>query len=98
MLYMFVCTWDPDKRDEVMARFQKWGSWALKGIKEIGMWADVWGGRNFRLCEVTDADPKVMVASNWPWTDLIKIEAVQVGDAKEVMGVIGEAMKLVPKK
>ena len=98
MLYMFICTWNPDKRDEAVKRLQKWGSWAPKGMKEIGMWTDVWGGRGFRLCEISGSDPKVMVASNLPWTDIMKIEAVQVLDSKQAMETIAEAMKLIPAK
>jgi len=98
MLYMFVATWDPAKSPEVMKRFPTWAGWAPKGMKEIGMWGDVWGHRCFRLCEIPDADPKVMFASHLPWDDLLEIEAYQVIDTKNSMGVIGEAMKLVPKK
>jgi hypothetical protein len=98
LLYMFVCTWDPAKRDEAMQRFVKWGSWAPKGMKEIGMWSDIWRGRGFRLCEITDPDPKVLLASNLPWSDIISIEAVQVLDSKQAMETVTAAMKLVPKK
>ena len=98
MLYMFVCTWDPAKRDEVVNRFLKWGSWAPKEMKEIGMWSDVWRGRGFRLCEITDGDPKVLLASNLPWSDIMTIEAVQVLDSKQAMETMTAAMKLIPKK
>lgn len=98
MLYMFICTCDPAKRDEAGQRMQKWGSWAPKGMKEIGNWTDVWGNRGFRLCEISDADAKVMFASHLPWSDIMQIEAVQVVESKQVMEIMGEAMKLVPKK
>lgn len=98
MLYMFIVTWAPEKSAEMAEKYQKWGSWAPKGMKEIGAWTDLWGQRSFRLCEITGADPKVMLASHIPWSDACQIEAVQVGEAKQMMGVIGEAMKLVPSK
>lgn len=98
MLYMFVSTWHPEKSQEVMQRFLKWGSWAPKGMKEIGMWVDIWRSRAFRLCEVSDPDPKVMAASTLPWSDIIDIEAVQVLDSKQAMETMTAAMKLVPKK
>ena len=98
MLYMFVATWTPDKHGDTLKKFMTWGSWAPKGMKEIAMWGDVWGHRCFRLMEITDADPKVMFASHMPFDDVLDIQAYQVIDAKDFPAIMGETMKLVPKK
>ena len=90
MPYMNILTWDPDKRDIVIERVKKMGL-EHEGIKVIGTWADVNGGRCFQLSEEPD-DPKFSIKANFEWNDILKIETVPVMDAKELIGLF-DSMK-----
>ena len=74
MQFMITTTWEPGKRDEVIKRAQALGVEPPKSIKVLGQWADLHGGRAFRLIEVDD--PKAIFLGNLGWSDLCKIEAV----------------------
>ena len=92
MLYMSILTWDPDKRDAVMERVKKMG-FQHEGMKVVGTWVDVNGGRCFQLCEVPrDIDPKLSLKANFAWNDLVRMEDVCVMDATEMMKFL-EAMR-----
>ncbi len=94
MLYMTILTWDPDKRDAVLERVKKLGL-QHEGMKVIGTWVDVHGGRSFQLCDVPrDYDPKLSLKLNFAWNDLVSIEDVCVMDATEMM----QLLQLGPKK
>jgi hypothetical protein len=70
-----------DKRAAAMAKIPE-------GIKIIGSWVDLAGGRMF---EVFEADnPKVVIEATFAWNDLGKIEIVPVMETEE-------ALKLFPK-
>jgi len=86
MLYMNILTWDPDKRDAVTERANKIGM-QHEGIKVIGTWTDVNGGRCFQLTEEAE-DPKFSLKANHAWTDLMRIEAVPVMDAEEFLKLL----------
>ena len=83
-------TWDPDKRDEVMKRAQTKG-FAHEGIKVLGTWGDLQGGRSFQLTE-EPADPMLSLKANIEWNDVLKIESVPVMEAEELLK-IRESMK-----
>ena len=85
MLYMNILTWDPDKRDEVMKRAQTKG-FAHEGIKVLGTWGDLQGGRSFQLTE-EPADPKLSLKANFEWNDVLKIESVPVMEAEELLKI-----------
>ena len=92
MLYMTILTWDPDKRDAVMERVKKMGL-QHEGMKVIGTWVDVNGGRCFQLNDVPrDLDPMLNMKANLAWNDLVKMEDVCVMDAMEMMKLL-EKMK-----
>ncbi len=85
MLYMNILTWDPGKRDEVIERAQKIG-FEHEGMKVVGTWIDVDGGRAFQLTEVPpDMDPMLSLKANFTWNDIIKIDTVVVMDAAEML-------------
>jgi hypothetical protein len=85
MLYMNILTWCPGKRDEVIERTQKIG-FEHEGMKVIGTWADVDGGRSFQLTEVpADMDPVLSLKANFAWNDVLEIETVAVMDAAEML-------------
>ena len=89
MLFMSVYTYEPAQRDEVIKRRAEKGAMAPPGMKIIGEWSDVTGGRVFRLVEVDD--PRVMLGASAAWADLGKVESVPVMETEEVM-------KLLPRK
>lgn len=85
MLYMNILTWDPDKRDVAIERTKKLG-FEHEGMKTIGTWADVDGGRCFQLTDIPrDADPALSLKANFTWNDIMKIESVPVMDAAEML-------------
>jgi hypothetical protein len=87
---MHILTWAPDQRDAVMERVKKIGM-EHEGIKVIGTWVDVHGGRVFQLSE-EPADPKFGLKANLAWNDLLHIVAVPVMKAEEFLPLI-ESMK-----
>jgi len=91
MLYMTIITWEPAQRDAVIKRVQTMGVKVPKGVKVLGMWADLSGHRVFQLTDWPPvADPKIILEDNLAWTDLVKIESVPVMQVEEMM-------KLLPK-
>ncbi|MFC1893120.1 DUF3303 domain-containing protein, partial [Chloroflexota bacterium] len=86
MLYMNILTWDPEKRDEVLKRAKQTG-FKHEGIKVIGTWSDIDGGRAFQLTE-TPTDPKIGLKANFAWNDIMKIETVAVMDAEEMVKLL----------
>lgn len=92
MLYMTILSWDPDKRDAMIARTKKIGL-QHEGMKVIGTWVDIISGRSFQLCDVPrDIDPKLSLKANFAWNDLAKIESVAVMDAMEAIKLL-ESLK-----
>jgi hypothetical protein len=69
-LFMAIFTRDPEKADAVIKRQAEKGP--QTGGKIIGEWADIAGGRSFRVIEHND--PKVMLAGVVAWSDLGKTE------------------------
>ena len=91
MLYMTIITWEPPQRDAVAKRFATLGPKHPAGVKVLGHWVDVNGGRAFELTDWPPAvDPKILVETSFASNDLCKIESVPVMPA-------GEIMKLLPK-
>ena len=86
MLYMNILTWEPGKRDDVLKRVQTKGL-SHEGIKVLGTWADVVGGRCFQLTE-EPSDPKLSIKANFAWNDLLKIECVPVMEAEQLVKVL----------
>ena len=92
MLYMTIVTWEPAQRDAVLKRFAAGGAKMPDGVKTLGLWADAHGGRIFQLSDWSvPHDAKRIVESTMPWTDLCKIECLEVVEAAELM-------KLLPKR
>ena len=90
MPYMNILTWDPEKRDEVIKRVKEKGL-VHEGIKVLGTWADLNGGRCFQLSEEPD-DPKLGIKANFTWNDILRIETVPVLEAGELLKLL-ESMK-----
>ena len=89
-MYMTILTWAPDKRDAVIDRVKKIG-FEHEGIKVLGTWADINGGRCFQLTE-EPTDSKYSIKANFTWNDILSIESVPVMDAAELVKLL-DSMK-----
>ena len=83
---MTIYTYEPEKREAVIKRRAEKGAMAPPGMKIVGEWSDITGGRVFRLVEVDD--PRVMLGASAAWADLGKIESVPVMETEEVMKLV----------
>jgi hypothetical protein len=83
MLFMVITTVEPEKRDEVMKRRLEKGLMAAQGLKVVGEWQAIAGGRAFVLCEVDD--PKAALATAAAWSDLVKMESVPVIETQDAL-------------
>lgn len=87
MMYMYLLNWEPEERDAVIERARKIGL-DHEGMKVIGTWSDVAGGRCFQLCDVPDdIDPALILKANFAWNDIMEIERVPVMDATVMMNM-----------
>ena len=85
MLYMTIFTWEPDKRNEVIKRRSEKGGMVPQGMKILGEWTAISGGRVFRL--VDSEDPKAGLQGVLAWSDLGKIEMIPVLETEASMKI-----------
>jgi len=81
MLIMDIVTWEPERAAEFMKHRAE--EKIPDGVKLVGEWADLAGGRGFRLVEV--ADPRPLVAMTSTWFGLCKKELVPVMTTEDLM-------------
>jgi hypothetical protein len=86
MLYMTVYTFGLEKRDEVTRRRAENGPMVPRGMKVLGEWTSIEGGRVFRLVEA--GDPGALFAATYAWSDLGKVEHVPVMETEEALRLI----------
>ena len=82
MLFMTIFSWEPEQRNEVIKRRMQ-GQSLPEGVKAIGEWVQVGGGRVFRIIDIPDA--KLGLAGALPWTDIGKLEMIPVMDSEEAV-------------
>jgi hypothetical protein len=87
MKFMVVYTYDPKDRDVVVKK-RMGGEPKPPGMKTLGEWSYLGGGRVFELVECDD--PRAMLGASAPWAGMGKIELFPVMETDEVM-------KLLPK-
>jgi len=87
MLYMTTFTYPPERRDEVIKRRIEKGAMIPKGMKSLGEWSDIGGGRVFRLIEVSSGDPAVALSGTRAWNDLGKIELIPVIETEQAIKI-----------
>ena len=85
MLFMNTYTWEPGQRNELLKRRMEKGMALSEGVKVLGEWTDLGGGRGFLLVESNDA--KACMASTMVWSDLMKTEVVPVIVTADLMKV-----------
>ena len=86
MLFMTTYTYEPGNREAVIKRRAEKGAMAPPGMKILGEWSALTGGKVFRLVEVED--PRAMAGAAAAWGDLGKIETVPVMPTEEMMKLL----------
>ncbi|UCF91611.1 MAG: DUF3303 family protein [Desulfobacterales bacterium] len=86
MLFMSIYTYAPEQRNAIVKRAVERGDSTPEGIQMIGEWIDISGGRIFSLFETNN--PNAILASNYAWSDLGRIEITPVMEAEKVMKAI----------
>ena len=86
MLFMSVYTTEPGKRDQTFKKRIEKGISFPAGVKVIGEWSDLGGGRGFIVTEAQD--PKSVMQATLAWSDLLKIEIVPVIETEELMKLV----------
>jgi hypothetical protein len=81
MLIMDIVTWEPDKAAEFIKHRAE--EKIPDGVKLIGEWGDLAGGRGFRLVEVSD--PRPLFAMTSTWAGICKKELVPVMTTEDMM-------------
>ena len=90
MLFMSIFSWEPEQRNEVIKRRMQ-GQALPEGVKAIGEWVQVGGGRVFRLIDIPDS--KLGLASALPWTDIGKLELIPVMDSEEAVKLAAQGQQ-----
>ena len=83
MLFMVIFNYEPQNRDEIVKRRMEKGPLIPEGVKTIGEWTGIGGGRVFRVAEATD--PAEMMKGVMAWGDLGRVEVIPVMDSESVM-------------
>ncbi len=86
MLFMVIYTWEPEQRNEVLKRRMGRTPRMREGVKVLGEWTDLGGGRGFFLVEAND--PVTLMSKTTAWADLVKMEAVPVVETEELMKLV----------
>lgn len=89
MMFMTIATWEPEKTGDVAQRYAERGEPVVpEGVKLLGYWSDLMGGRVFTLIEAEILDPRALIEMIMPWGDLVKHEITPIMEVAEVMKVI----------
>jgi len=89
MLYMSIYTYEPEKRASVIKRRAEKGATVPEGMKVIGEWSAIGGGRVFSLVEMED--PRLGLAVSSAWNDLGKVEIIPVMLTEDVMKLLSSS-------
>jgi uncharacterized protein with GYD domain len=85
MVFINIYSYDPDKRDKIIARRLEKGLMFPKGIKVLHEWSTIGGGGGVIVCE-TD-DPKALAQASLAWSDLLKSDIFPVLNTEEVLSL-----------
>ncbi|MBW2369662.1 MAG: DUF3303 family protein [Deltaproteobacteria bacterium] len=86
MLFMGINEYDSENKDATIKRFVEKGLMLPEGVKEIGLWSQITGGRIFGIFE-TD-DPAALVKFAHEWNDLGVMEMIPIMDSREVIKIV----------
>ena len=86
MLYLTTYRFTPENRKAIVARFMETGGKPPTGVKLLGRWTDVAGGRGFTLTE--SDDPVAAARFPYEWNDLMSFEVVPVLNDEQLAKVL----------
>lgn len=90
MLFMTITEWEPENRAAILERYRSTGGMPpLPGVKRLGRWTDMGGGRVFVLSEVED--PVVLSVALQRLAGLAKITVVPVLNDEQTAKVLSAA-------
>ena len=72
MTFVTIFSYPPENRQAVQARFKETGGRPPAGVKMLGRWHAIGGGKGVHICESDDP----MAIAKWvqEWSDLLSIE------------------------
>jgi len=85
MLFMMICTWEPEDENEVRTRSVYW-----KWPEDVTVISEFYDLQGRRTIYVVEADAKGLIAARAPWRDVMKFEIFPVyptGATKEKLKV-----------
>ena len=86
MLWITIGTWGPEKRDEITKRRMEKGTMRPEGVKLLGEWVDLAGGRVVALDE--GDDPAALALACYAWNDIMCLDSFPVMDNTAVLEAI----------
>ncbi|MCP4206325.1 MAG: DUF3303 domain-containing protein [Shimia sp.] len=87
MKFLSIYKYKPEQAKDANSRYLESGGKPPEGIKIVGRWHDIGGGRGFTVIE-TD-DPVALSKWSTEWDDLLSLEIVPVIDDQEAAAVMG---------
>jgi hypothetical protein len=91
MLFMAIFTYEPGQRNEAVKRRLQ-GRAIPEGVKLIGEWTELAGGRTFRVVDMPD-DAKLGLAGVLPWSDIGKMEYIPIIDTEVAVKLAAQSQK-----
>lgn len=85
MLFMCTSTWDPGHANEAIKKrldMEKEGDAVPAGMKVLGEWGYLGGGKAFTLIDVDD--PSAIMGMWMQWTDAVSVDMVPVLERKDI--------------
>lgn len=86
MLFMLIFEYSPENRNVLIKKYVEKGPMIPDGIKEVGMWSSVSGGRVYSIYE-TD-DPAALAKFGQNWNDLGTGEIIPVMKTVEYIKLV----------
>ncbi len=94
MLFMCTSTWEPGQANEAIKKrleMEKKGDAMPPGIKVLGEWGYLGGGKAFVLIDVDD--PSAIMGMWMQWADVASVDMVPVLDRKDIKKLRSGAKK-----
>jgi hypothetical protein len=87
MFFVITYAIAPENRNAAQERFKSGGGLPPAGVKMIGRWHSVGGGRGLTVCESDDA----LAVANWAqqWSDLISFDVYPALDDASFAKLLG---------
>jgi hypothetical protein len=85
MLFMCTSTWDPSHANDAIKKrleMEKRGDALPSGVKLLGEWGYLGGGKAFRLVDVDD--PSAFMGLCMQWADVMSMDIVPVLERKDI--------------